>query len=378
MKRLLPILLLTLLMLGSSGVPEASGQRFIIALNFEVTVEADGRAVIELKEHPFSLEGESLLHDEEVISRMMSEDSVEADILSALYMFSSDPSNVNYTLSEEPYIDYGLAVLCDVYGTGEMEELTGAIVIKVEVYLNETDALEHLEGDTFLLKARDPFTAQHPAAWVDVLEFKFGEGVELLNASWKPRDAQGPTEVGVDYLLWINPSEEAAPDVYLLTLKLPDVEISVKRVSLNLDVSSSSEGGLTSIHLKNREGRDLDLVVRLVGPGVDRARAVSLDPGEEKTVVFLVSGANLTVQVYTSGGALAYEGPVGGAAAGAPTEGEEVRPPPKESAGPPEPIKSLASLGVLVGVALMAVSFVVEGEERPEEVEREEYWIVGE
>jgi hypothetical protein len=191
--------------------------RYWIALNFRLTFNPDGTVIVDQKLHPFTIDGKSLLDDPDVARDM--NQSLPRMIDYTLLMFSDNPRLLRFWVLKALEKRYGETVLCDVTGTGKMQQFPGAYIVSVRVWLNTSNYVRQINGSIFEVKVRDSFTSTDPRSWIDVLEV-FLNGTKLLNYRWEPPYSHGPQNT-LGGLTWINHNEQEAPDFYVFQLVIP-------------------------------------------------------------------------------------------------------------------------------------------------------------
>lgn len=283
------------LALAAPGAAPASAQPVWIGLNFEVHLRADGSAVVIVREHPFALNGTSLFGDQQIILDLLQQ--AEINRVYAALMFASSPEHIETELMGPPEVSEDDVVLADPLNKGEMVEYRGAVVTRVLVNLSTAEYVRDLGGGRFELRIVDPFTATDPRSWIDVLKISWEEGVEVVGVDWTPGSAAGPTERGEGYLLWLNYNEPSAPDAYVLTVEFPGLVVSPPEYAVSLE--ATRWGGVVEVRVASDEVGYA--VVRIVGPGEDQARGVSLKSGEWATVRFHSESPSLTAEAYAGG-----------------------------------------------------------------------------
>ncbi len=344
------------LALSLAGPGSASGQPIWIGLNFEVHLKADGTAIVIIREHPFALNGTSLFGDQEVLLRMLQE--AEINRLYAALMFASSPEHIETKLVGPPEISQNDTVLADPLNKGQMVEYRGAVVTRVLVNLSTAEYVRDLGDGRYEIKIVDPFTARDPRSWIDVLKVSWDEGVEVLGVDWVPSSASGPTEQGDRYLLWLNYNEPSAPDAYVLTARFPGMVVAPPP-GLTVKLEASRAGDVVEVRVSSDGVKYV--VTRIVGPGEDQARGVSLEPGEWRTVRFYSDAPSLRAEVYV-GGRKVVEAPVSeGSPTGLSGGNSSV------SSGPLPAL--LLVLGILVVLAGLSLGSRMEGKEREEETQ---------
>lgn len=288
--------ILALLLLSAYAIAALSQPNYWIALNFRVTFNPDGTAVVDAKLHPFTVDGKSLFEDKEVEARIKNE---TAETLSyILLMFSDNPRLLRFQVLTQMEKRYGETVLCDVAGTGRMTEFRGAYVFSVKVYLNTSNYLRLVNDSVFEVKLRDSFTSTDPRSWIDVLEVRFN-GTAPLSVSWEPLFAKGPSLKIEDGLVWENFNEQDAPDVYIFTLRMPGLKYVGEPPEVTARIKGAAIDGTQLRVLVENLGSTSGYVYVVVGGG-EQARKVYLFQGETKEVVFpYVVGKNVTVFLYS-------------------------------------------------------------------------------
>ncbi len=284
MKRATFLLIIIFLALPSS-LRGVGAQRYIIAINFRVTFNQDGTAVVTLLQHPFNISRkgfEDLYGDPAVLENMMMEEELVAASLTLL--FSDNPEKVDYEIIGGMRMEDEEVVLCDVENVGEMKELKGAVVLDVLIRLESTDSIEQIADKVYRIKVTDCFTRRNPMSWIDVIEFRMGEGVEILSYEWNPKTAKGPKVVEKDRLLWENFNEPEAPNEYILEVKLPAFKLE-RAKEYKISAVYSISNGLLTVSLKN-VGREGFFFVRAIGEGVDQVRKVYLKSWESANLTF--------------------------------------------------------------------------------------------
>ena len=320
---------------------ECQQEMYWIGLNFEVRIKEDGTALVIVREHPFALNGTSLFGDEEVLNQLLEEAQVNQ--LYAALMFASSPEYVYAEIVDGPKVSMEDGVLADPLNKGEMIEYEGAVVTTVMVNLSTAEYVRELGQGEYEIRIVDPFTARDPRSWIDVMRISWDPNVEVIDASWKPARASGPSEQGEDFLLWMNYNEPSAPDVYILRVRLPGFAAGVAPEA-HLSVRASRVDDAVRVVLSSDEGGYA--VVRIVGPGEDQSRGVALEPGAQTTLEFWSDANPLKVEVYV-GGKLVAEAPVSGGAITTYQRGELPK-------GGPLPAGLL-----IVGILILLVSLAV-------------------
>ncbi len=347
----IPIAITLLVLALPAGSVRAQQERFWIALNFDVAFAADGTTVVKVKEHPFDLRGRSLIEDEEVVSRLMREE--EGAVRDVLLMFASDPTKVRYDVLSHFSLMENETVLCDALNRGEMDEFDGAVVLRLRVYLNTSEFLRDLGGGRYEVTVRDSFTSIDPRSWIDVISFEFGDGVEVVNFTWEPTSAHGPTQEGERYLLWENYNEPEAPDRYVFLLGLPNFVAA--RAGMEVSLSGRISGSEAVVEVVNRGGAG-SVILRVSGGGEEQARKIYLEAGEVLNLTFPATAPTMTVQALSNGEVIAEttinvsEGEAG------PEQAQG------GGAGPPTWMDSVRAILLLSGVAAVVGAFALPGE----------------
>ncbi|QOJ78430.1 hypothetical protein IG193_06655 [Infirmifilum lucidum] len=295
MRRLL--LLLVLAMALSAGVALRAQPAYWVALNFRVTFNADGTAVVDAKLHPFTVDGRSLLENKEVEASIRNQTMQTLSYI--LLMFSDNPRLLRFSVLTQMEKRYGEYVLCDVAGTGRMTQFQGAYVFSVKVYLNTSNYIRVLNDSVFEVKLRDSFTSTDPRSWIDVLEVRFN-GTEPLGVSWEPLFAHGPAVRERDRLLWMNFNEQEAPDVYTFILRVPGLRYVGEPPEVTAVISGATlEDSVLRVKVSNT-GSSSGYVYVYVRGGTEQARKIYLFSREEKEVVFpYVASREVTVELYS-------------------------------------------------------------------------------
>ncbi len=295
MRKLLLLLILSMALFA--GLAVRAQPSYWIALNFRVTFNADGTAVVDAKLHPFTVDGRSLLENKEVEASIRNQTAQTLSYI--LLMFSDNPRLLRFSVLTQMEKRYGESVLCDVAGTGRMTQFQGAYVFSVRVYLNTSNYIRVLNDSIFEVKLRDSFTSTDPRSWIDVLEVRFN-GTELLGVSWEPLFAHGPAVREQNRLLWINFNEQEAPDVYTFILKIPGLKYVGEPPEVTAVISSATlEGNVLRVKVSNTGSSSGYVYIYVVG-GTEQARKLYLFSREEKEVVFpYVTSREVTVQLYS-------------------------------------------------------------------------------
>ncbi|RLE71316.1 MAG: hypothetical protein DRJ37_05255 [Thermoprotei archaeon] len=282
MKRYLYVLILLLLLCTPVFSVKVKGQELWYALNFELHFNADGTVVVKQKLHPFTVEGESWFGKPEIEEDLKAEEDLY--VMFALLLFTSDPKRVKYEVISHVYKNEEEYVMCDVYGVRKMVQFKGAYIIEVLIYLNTTDYIERLEDNTYRISIRDSFTSSDPRSWIDVIEIKLDPQIKLIDYTWEPKKAKKPSEVSETRILWVNYNEPEAPNVYILDLYIPGLELPEKvagyRVEI-IDVEVKFRGVKVVVRQLGKPGY---FFVRLVGEELDITRKIYLEENEEEAV----------------------------------------------------------------------------------------------
>lgn len=267
--------------------------RYWIALNFDLHFRRDGVVVVRALLHPFTLEGESLYGNLTVEKELRRGQNVTVNEIAL--MFTNDPSSLRYKVLELLHPEEGAVVYCDVYGYGEFEELKGAYVITVAVYLNTSEFVS-VEDGVVTVRVRDSYTSRDPRSWIDVLRASFDEGL-LLSYSWLPSGAGEPSQKG-DALIWTNLNEPEAPDFYVFKLKLPGFELAKLPPRLVARIVEAETVDSSAMVMLCAERGGGYAFVRLVEEGGEQVRKVYLGEGESIKVSFRYVEKPLRVEVW--------------------------------------------------------------------------------
>jgi len=295
------IFLLTILFIILSEVRIVSQENYWIGMNFELKFNRSGIVEVSLRMHPFDINGKSLLYDKNVTKEIIDQESTNINIL--LLLFTNNPRSITYNIINHTYLDNNSYVICDVNGTGRYVRLNGALVLKVEVQLNSTNVVRKVGNNTYAITIKDSLTYMDPRSWIDVINFSFLDDVKLINYSFSPRNANGPTKVGKNYLLWINPNEVSAPDYYYLTLVIPEFKerITIEKLSGKiLDAKIVKESNEVVVKVQNT-GNCSGFFEVEVSDEVNQTRKVYLNPGEVTTLYFPFNGneTRASVKLFT-------------------------------------------------------------------------------
>ncbi|RLE87106.1 MAG: hypothetical protein DRJ96_08585 [Thermoprotei archaeon] len=284
------LILLALLALACRAQPQ-----YWVALNFDLHFRRDGVVVVRALFHPFTLEGESLYGNSTVEEELRHGQNVTINEIAL--MFTNDPGSLKYVLLEPLHPEDTAVVYCDVYGYGRFEELKGAYVISVAVYLNTSEFVK-IEDSVVTVEVRDSYTSRDPRSWIDVLRASFDEGV-LLSYSWRPSQAGGPSLKEGGVLIWMNLNEPEAPDFYVFRLKLPDFKLVRLPSELQVKILEAEVvDSIVTVTLAAEKGQGYSFV-KLIDEGGEQVRKVYLRAGETARVSFKPTGEPLRVEVWS-------------------------------------------------------------------------------
>ncbi|MEZ0346591.1 MAG: hypothetical protein ABWK01_08585 [Infirmifilum sp.] len=291
------ITLLFVLQIFLNATCVSSQPSYWIALNFRVTFNADGTAVVDAKLHPFTVDGKSLFNNKEVEANIRNQ-SVET-LNYILLMFSDNPRLLNFQVLTDMEKRYGESVLCDVAGTGKMSKFDGAYVYSVKIYLNTSNYVSQLNDSLFEVKLRDSFTSTDPRSWIDVLEVVFN-GTTPVKIDWEPRFAHGPTYKTQNSLTWINYNEQEAPDIYVFQLRIPGLKYVGEPAEVKAAIKDATlDRGILTITVENL-GSTSGYVYLVVKDGGEQSRKIYLFSRETKEVIFpFIQARNITVLLYS-------------------------------------------------------------------------------
>jgi len=293
MLRVSKIALLAVLAVTCTAQPQ-----FWIALNFEVHLRSDGTAEVSAFLHPFTVDGESLYGNESV-ERVL-RDEWNSTVTDILLMFTNQPGRLRYTVIKQFERNDTAAIYCDVYGYGEFAELRGAYITSVRLYLNTSEFAESADG-LVKLTLRDSYTSRDPRSWIDVLRIKYDDDL-LASYTWIPGSAAGPALSAPGLLEWRNLNEQAAPDFYVLQLRLEGFHTEVPK-ALKASVSSVRyTGDEIQVSVMVEEGSGA-LYVLLVAEG-EQARRIHVEGAGEYTVSFPAGARSGEVQLWSDAGIL--------------------------------------------------------------------------
>lgn len=273
-------------------------QIYWTGLNFELVFGRSGAVLVVLDQHPFDQQGRSLIGnrsvDEEVIA--LENSTVEMGVL----LFSATTGGVNYNVVSHSQVDLSKSVFCNLGFSEGMKTFRGAITTTFKIMLNTTTSLTRISDDTYQVVVADFYTASDPQSWIDAIDFRFTDGVALLNYSFSPSWAKAPTTTSADHLSWVNENEADAPDYYVFTLTIPDVIFSTALVKLEGKISQAqviSGQSTLSVKVRNTGQSQGTFIVQVIEGKYDQARKVSLSANEETSVQFPLHIAEGTVQV---------------------------------------------------------------------------------
>jgi len=349
-KKVLSIVFLVSLAFFSTQSPKtilevtSQGPRLITAINYRITFYSNGTAVVTLLMHPFLVgkKGfESAYGNASVLMELMAE---EEQIVSREmpYLFVSDPRKLDYKIvGQMRMVDEEIVLL---YLEGEnMTKFEGAIVLDVLVNLETADKIERLDGNVYRITVADPYTRME-RGWMDVIEFRMGDEVELVSYSWNPSGAKGPKLVEEGGLVWENFNEPEAPNEYVLELRLPNFEFKEAK-GYDITALARFSNGIIKVTLNNVGNEGLFLV-RAVGDGIDQVRAVYLKKGENAEVS-IPAPRPLKIEVWYKSTLL-----------------EEVKCVEEEVPRSFKPPSASVSAIIIVGVMMIILSAMVEKESR--------------
>lgn len=288
------IIIMFMLIEAQKGFAQPS---YWVALNFQVTFNADGTVVVAAKLHPFTVDGKSLLNDKEVEADIRNQ---SAETLSyILLMFSDNPRLLKFQVLTNMEKRYGESVLCDVAGTGRMSQFQGAYVYSVKIYLNTSNYVRQINDSIFEVRVRDSFTSVDPRSWIDVLEIAFN-GTQPLNIDWEPKFAKGPSIKSQNTLTWINFNEQDAPDVYVFEMRIPGLKHVGEPAEVNAILGDALlQGNTLRVTVQNLDSAS-GYVYVVVESGNQQARKVYLFSRENKEVVFpSINERNVTILLYS-------------------------------------------------------------------------------
>ncbi|MDW8034027.1 MAG: hypothetical protein RMI79_03710 [Nitrososphaerota archaeon] len=274
---------------------------FLIGLNMVIEFTDGGIARVILKQHPFDFNGISLLSNEDVVKKIMSEE--ESTIESMLLFFTSDPSKSKYKVVSHIFLDVNEEVFSNTGKPGIMDRFKGALVLIVDVFLNSTSGFVKIDDDTYQVFIPDYFTLRNPSSWIDVMEIRIIGNVKMLNFSVEPAWAKHPLIFEGKVLKWFNLNEADAPDSYVLTLEIPGVVFSKAPRRLRAEVSRvlfSDMDSTLRLSIRNTGAHEGFFIVSLSEPDYEQARKVFLKPGEESSIVFpvYVSEGRIVIKVF--------------------------------------------------------------------------------
>ncbi|MEM3712597.1 MAG: hypothetical protein QXR97_03560 [Thermoproteota archaeon] len=279
-------------------------QNFLIGLNMVIEFTDGGIARIILKQHPFDVNGASLLSDEDVVKEIV--DDEESIVQLILLFFTPNPSKAKYEVVSHISLDDNEEVFSNTGKPGVMDGFKGALVLVVDVFLNSTSSFMKVDEDTYQVSISDYFTLRSPGSWLDVMEIRFSGNVKMLNFSTEPAWAKPPLVLEENVLKWFNLNEADAPDSYVLTLKIPGVFFSKVIRNLRAEVYRPFFSNIDStlwLNIKNTGMEGGFFIVSLSEPCCEQARKIFLKPGEEVSVGFPihVSEGEVIVRVFGDG-----------------------------------------------------------------------------
>ncbi|HDI73835.1 MAG TPA: hypothetical protein ENF57_02365 [Candidatus Korarchaeota archaeon] len=274
--------LVILLALEAEVMEVASQERLIIAINYRLTFNSNGTVLVTLLMHPFLVGRrgfESAYENMTVIMDLMAEEEQTAS-REIPYLFVDDPRKLEYRIiGHMRTVDDEVVLL---YLEGEnMTSFKGAVVLDVLVNLETADKVDKIGRDVYRITIADPYTRMD-RGWVDFMEFRVGEGVELISYSWSPSEAKGPTVVEEGRLVWENFNEPEAPNEYVLELRMPDFQFEAAK-GYKVAAVASFSNGMINVSLNNL-GKEGLFYIRAVGDGMDQTRAIYLKEGEKASV----------------------------------------------------------------------------------------------
>jgi hypothetical protein len=285
-----------------------SQETFFVGLNMIVEFTDGGIARVTLKQHPFAVNGSSLISNEDIVEEVLNEE--ESTINLMLLFFTSNPTKTKYNIISHTYFDPEGEVLSNTGIPGAMEKFRGALTLVVDIFLNSTSGFMKLGEDTYQVSITDYFTLRSPESWIDVMEVRFTGNVELLNFSVEPAWAKPPSAIERNCLKWVNLNEAEAPDSYVLTLRIPGVVFSKPARSLRAAVSEVFLDGNSTIFLKikNTGFEEGFFTVSVSEPCCEQSRKVFLKPNEECWLKFpLRALEGVTVKIFGEGDKLLEE-----------------------------------------------------------------------
>ncbi|MBO3800374.1 MAG: hypothetical protein FGF52_04910 [Candidatus Brockarchaeota archaeon] len=283
---------------------------FFIGLNMVVEFIDGGIARVTLKQHPFDINGTSLILDEDVVEEVLNEE--ESTINLMLLFFTSNPTKTRYSIISHTHFNPEEEVFSNIGVPGVMERFRGALILIIDIFLNSTSEFVKLGEDTYQVSITDYFTLRSPESWIDVMEVRFTGKVELLNFSTEPVWAKPPSVIESNCLKWVNLNEAEAPDSYVLTLKIPGVVFSKHARSLKAAVSEAFFNANSTLHLKIRNTgfEEGFFIVSVSEPCCEQSRKIFLKPGEEcwlKFPIYASETGRVEVRIYGEGNKLFEE-----------------------------------------------------------------------
>lgn len=311
--RILRIIALTALVLTmvSSMIIVRSQRIFFIGLNMAVEFTDGGIARVTLKQHPFDINGTSLILDEDVVEEIFNEEESTIDLI--LLFFTSNPTKTKYSVISHTYFDPEEEVLSNTGIPGVMEKFRGALVLIIDIFLNSTSGFVKLGEDTYQVSITDYFTLRSPESWIDVMEVRFTGNVELLNFSAEPVWAKPPSAIENNRLKWVNLNEAEAPDSYILTLKIPGVLFSKPARNLKASVSEAyffNANSTLCLKIRNTGFEEGFFIVSVSETCCEQSRKIFLKPSEENWLKFPIcasEGERVVVRIFGEGDKLFEE-----------------------------------------------------------------------
>ncbi len=280
-----------------TGVPE----NWAILLNVLITLKDDGVAVIEMRQHPITLDGGDLWPVQKSLVREIGE--IDRDLIKeSCLLFSVNPKeNVNYVLLEPFHADDSLETFYDKNSDGVFDEYKGAWVTRIAVIFTESPNVKEISNKTFEIYIDDFYTKQNPASWIDLVNITWSGETEILGYSVIPKEASKPkTTISQGFLLWENSNSIQAPDTYIIKAKLPrfgEYPYVLKQVKGEIEKLNTPSTIKQTVRIvisatvKNIGEIDGDFTVLLQGSKEltpEQTQIIYLKPGEERIVKFPV------------------------------------------------------------------------------------------
>jgi hypothetical protein len=293
------VVFLAFLLLATYLKISVDGQiNYWIGMNFNVNFLNSGLVEVSLRMHPFDIYGKSLISNKNVTDEIIREEQVSVNEL--LLLFTNNPNKIRYEVINHTYIDNDTYVLCDVNNSGIVDKLRGALVINVLIQLNSTDVIKEISNGTYVVNIKDSLTYIDPRSWIDVINFSFSDGVKLFNYSWMPQTALPPEIKGKNYLLWINPSEPSAPNIYTFVMAIPNFHIEVKRSKLVGEISKVDFlQDLNELKVKlSNTGNESGFFEVMINDSEVQVRKIFLQPNESVTISFPVVKRGDKVKIF--------------------------------------------------------------------------------